>query len=158
MNNPKWSPAPMIKMYEALGTLADARIEVHGNSAKVYSSSGNKYYEVEYDPVSGAITANDNGSYWVGYLGYPSIAFLLASGVIQYAPDLAQQLKGFAWKDINHKFKNNFEKTQAYVDEQVAARGGNVTQLHQSLSKLLSQVNEMKLSKLPSTKQPPQAY
>jgi hypothetical protein len=158
MNSPKWQPAPMIKLYEALGTLADARIEVHGNSAKVYSSSGNKYYEVEYDPVNGAITANDNGSYWVGYLGYPSIAFLLAAGVIQQAPGLADQLKGFAWKDINTRFKNNFDKTQAYIDEQVAARGGDILQFHQSLAKLLEQVNDLKLAKLPSNKQPPKGY
>ena len=148
----------MIKLYEALGTLADARIEVHGNSAKVYSSSGNKYYEVEYDPINGAITANDNGSYWVGYLGYPSIAFLLATGVIHYAPELAQQLKGFAWKDINQKFKNNFDQTQEYVDAQVTARGGDVKQFHQALGKVLEQVNAMKLSKLPTTKQPPKGY
>ncbi|MFZ1075166.1 MAG: hypothetical protein WAN50_02225 [Minisyncoccia bacterium] len=36
----KWKKPPVIKIYEALGAVADGRIEVDGNAAKVYSSSG----------------------------------------------------------------------------------------------------------------------
>lgn len=52
-----WLQPPIIKVYEALGALADDRIKVKGNTAKVYSSSGNKFYTVTYDsktkPASG---------------------------------------------------------------------------------------------------------
>jgi hypothetical protein len=88
----KWKPAPLIKVYEALGSIGDGRFEVAGNTAKVYSSSGKKFYDVMYDPIKQAITANDNGSYWVGYLGYPSIVLLLALGVVTKAGRI---LKGF---------------------------------------------------------------
>jgi hypothetical protein len=37
-----WKLPPIIKVYEALGCIADGRIHVDGDSAKVYSSSGNK--------------------------------------------------------------------------------------------------------------------
>ena len=60
--------------------------------------------------------ANDNGSYWKGYLGYPSIAFLLKIGLLEFRPDLASLLKGIRWKDINQKFKNDFGKTLAYIE------------------------------------------
>jgi len=46
----KWKHPPIIKIYEALGSVADGRVEVSGNTAKVFSSSGNKFYVVSYDP------------------------------------------------------------------------------------------------------------
>lgn len=113
----KWKRPPVIKIYEALGAVADGRVEVAGNTAKVYSSSGNKFYEVVYDPEQNAIMANDNGSYWRGYLGYPAIAFLLKIGVLSYKDDLANLLKSIKWKDINQKFKNDFDKTLAHIEE-----------------------------------------
>ncbi len=111
----QWTYPPIIKVYEALGAVADGRVEVSGNSAKVYSSSGNKFYTVEYDPSAMAIMVNDNGSFYKGYLGYPAIAFLLQIGELPYSPAVAEKLKGIAWKDINQQFKNDFDKTLAYI-------------------------------------------
>lgn len=111
----KWLNPPIIKIYEALGAVADNRIEVSGNSAKVYSSSGNKFYQVNYDPEANAIMANDNGSYWKGYLGYPAIAFLMIVKVLPYDEEIGSLLKNIAWKDINQKFKNDFDKTLEFI-------------------------------------------
>jgi hypothetical protein len=105
----KWKHPPKTKIYEALGAVADGRVEVSGNAAKVYSSSRNKFYDVTYDPEAKAIMANDNASYWKGYLGYPSIAYLMATGVVSYDPALGALLAGVAWKDINQNFKNDFD-------------------------------------------------
>ena len=111
----KWSHPPIIKIYEALGSVADGRLEMDGNSAKVYSSSGNKFYTVNFDPTSQSIMVNDNASFYKGYLGYPAIAFLMLIGELKYSPVAAQMLRGFAWKDINQKFKNDFDKTLAHI-------------------------------------------
>ena len=111
----KWHHPPIIKIYEALGAVADDRVEVLENTAKVYSSTRNKYYDVVYDPNNQAIMANDNGSYWKGYLGYPSIAFLMKIGVLSYDQNIGESLKDIAWKDINQKFKNDFDKTLEYI-------------------------------------------
>ena len=68
---------PTMKIYEALGAVADKRLEITGNTAKVYSSSKGKFYTVTYDSATNAIMSNDNACYFVGYLGYPAIAYLL---------------------------------------------------------------------------------
>ena len=49
-----WNTPPKKQVYEALGCLADGRLEVTGTDdsgiirAKVYSSSRNKYYDVSF--------------------------------------------------------------------------------------------------------------
>lgn len=155
----EWKEAPLIKIYEALGSIADDRVKIEGNAAKVYSSSGNKYYDVIYDPDQNAITANDNASYWVGYLGYPSICFLLKKGLVPYDPKLVEYLKGFMWKDINQKFKNDFVKTQAYIDEQVVAKYGiDLEGFHRQLEEVWRKINDLHLKKLGQTAAPPQGY
>ena len=69
----QWKHPPVTKIYEALGAVADGRVKVVGNAAKVLSSSGNKSYAVEYDPSSKSIMVNDNASFYRGYLGYPGV-------------------------------------------------------------------------------------
>ncbi len=111
----KWKYPHVIKIYEALGAVADSRVEIDGNSAKVYSSSRNKHYDVIYDSSKKAIMSNDNSSYWIGDLGYPSIAFLLKIGVISYDQNAGAILKGIHWKDINQKYNNDFDKALDYI-------------------------------------------
>lgn len=155
----KWTAPPLNKVYEALGAIADNRVEVEDNTAKVYSSSRSKYYDVEYDPSKNEITSNDNASFWVGYLGYPSIAFLLAKGIVGYDKKLLEYLEGFAWKDINQKYKNDFEKTDAYIDTQIVKKYGiDIGDFHQKLHAILEQVMALKLKKLGKTKRPPAGF
>ncbi len=111
----KWKQTPIAKIYEALGCVADGRVEVSGDTSKVFSSSGGKFYTVTYDPVSQAIMVNDNGSFWGGYLGYPAVAYLMIVGELSYSPKIAAELKGIAWKDINQKFKNDFDKAVEFI-------------------------------------------
>lgn len=111
----KWKHPPLIKIYEALGAVADGRIEVTGDQAKIYSSSGNKFYTVRYDPTTKSIMANDNGSFWKGYLGYPAIAFLMKIRVLPYEEEVGVLLKDINWKDINQHYKNDFDKTLGFI-------------------------------------------
>lgn len=111
----KWKLPSKTKIYEALSAVADGRVEVDGNSAKVYSSSRNKFYDVSYDSVKGEIMCNDNSSYWKGDLGYPAIAFLMKIDALFYAEEAGNILKGVLWKDINQKFKNDFDASLDYV-------------------------------------------
>ncbi len=107
----KWKHPAKSKIYEALGAVADGRVEVgdRGRAGKVYSSSRNKFYDISYDPDQGAIMSNDNVSYWKGELGYPSIAFLMQCGALSYVQEMGEAMKGIPWKDINQKFKNDFD-------------------------------------------------
>ncbi len=152
----KWKQPPVIKIYEALGAVADERIEISGNTGKVYSSSGNKFYEVSYDKEADAIMANDNGSYWQGYLGYPSIAFLFKIGVLEYRKEFGELLKGIAWKDINQKFKNNFDKTLEFIlstipeDKKVA--------LNKYIEGISEKIENLDLNLLGKKRLPPAGY
>lgn len=152
----KWELPPDIKIYEALGAVADGRIEVSGNTGKCSSSSGNKSYDISYDQEQNAIMANDNGSYWKGYLGYPAIAFLMKTGVLPYREDLAALLKGVPWKDINQKFKNDFEKTRDYVLKDLAP--GQKGELEQYVAEVQEKIKVLDLNMLGKRTVPPEGY
>lgn len=144
----KWKLPPKIKIYEALGCIADGRMSIEGNTAKVYSSSGNKFYTVVYDPDKNAIMANDNGSYWRGYLGYPAIAFLMQSGVISFDAVFAEALKGIHWKNVNIKFKNDFDKTVEYVHELLESKGVSLADFLKEVDRIFNQIEKLNLSLL----------
>ena len=148
----------MIKIYEALGAIGDDRIKVDGNTARVYSSSRSKFYEVVFDPITNAITANDNGSYWRGYLGYPIITFLLKSGRINFKPQFSRALKNIAWKDVNTKFKNDFAKTELSAREIMSSRDVDLAEFDQELARIANEIKKLDLRKLPSNLKPPTTY
>lgn len=153
-----WALPPKIKVHEALGCIADKRIEIEGDEAKVYSSSRGKFYTVRYDSDKNAIMANDNASYWVGYLGYPSIAFLMLKGVIKFDPRFAEALKDIKWKDINTKFKNDFVKTEEYILEITKKRGVLDEEINKEVDRIYAQIKSLKIKKLGEKILPPQGY
>ncbi|MEX0932265.1 MAG: hypothetical protein WDZ61_00015 [Parcubacteria group bacterium] len=152
----KWKHPPVIKIYEALGAVADSRVEVEGTSAKVYSSSGNKYYDVSYNPEERAIMANDNGSYWKSYLGYPSIALLMKQRVVSYDKEIASLLAGIAWKDINQQFKNDFDKTLDYILYPLDSESRK--KLEAFVNQVDKELRTLNLSKLGKRTKPPEGY
>ena len=154
-----WKLPPNIKIYEALGAVADGRIEmVSDTEAKVYSSSRGKFYTVTYDPKTQAIMANDNGSYWQGYLGYTSIALLMQIGVIIFERKYAEALKDIAWKDINTKFKNDFDKTVEYIHELLREQNFSVEEFLEEVENIQKQIKVLNLSLLGKKKKPPSGY
>ncbi|MBM3232236.1 hypothetical protein FJZ21_02565 [Candidatus Pacearchaeota archaeon] len=84
----EWVVSPKRKhVYEALGCIGNKRIEMNlADGAKVYSSSRNKFYTVNFDLKNNAIMCNDNTSYYTDTLSYPCIALPLNKGVISYNP------------------------------------------------------------------------
>lgn len=152
----KWQHPPIIKIYEALGSVADGRLKLDGNSAKVYSSSGNKFYTVNFDPSLQSIMVNDNASFYKGYLGYPAIAFLMMIGELKYSSPVAQILKGIAWKDINQKFKNDFDKTLNYILESKTLE--EKTTLEAEVHNIDLQLRAKSYSLLGAKIQPPEGY
>lgn len=156
IQNMKWKHPPTIKIYEALGCIADDRIEIKNNSAKVYSSTKNKFYDVNFDPVTNSIMANDNGSYWKGYLGYPAIAYLMKSGIISYDQKLGTLLANIAWKDINQKFKNDFDKTLQFILSSKTQQ--EISQLSEFVAKVENEISNLAVSVLGKRMAPPDGY
>jgi hypothetical protein len=153
-----WKLPPKIKIYEALGCIGDKRIEIKENHAKVFSSSKNKFYSVEYSPESNAISSNDNGSYWVGYLGYPSIAFLMLKGILNYNPNFAEKLNGIPWKDINVQFKNDFDKTEKHILRLLEKKGQDIPTLLAEIDSISEQIKIIEIKKLQRQIKPPEGY
>ena len=141
-----------------LTKLSGGRIHIENNGAKVYSSSGNKYYTITHDPKSGAIMCNDNGSYWAGYLGYPAIAYLLQVGIIPYQLESANLLKDIKWKDINQSFKNDFAKTEQYCQDLVLERDGDLNALLSDINQIYAHLTSHPYSLLGKKLKPPSGY
>jgi len=154
----KWDNPPIIKIYEALGSIGDGRLEIDNNNGKLYSSSKNKYYDIKWDPKNNEIMCNDNASYYVGYLGYPAISFLMAKGVVQYNPKWAEALKDIMWKDINQKFKNDFAKTKDYADRVIKDRGFNLDEFTKDVDDIYRQILDLGLGHFGPKIKPPQGY
>ena len=156
----EWALPSKIKIYEALGAIAYSRIELNENKngARVFSSSRNKFYTVNYDEKLNSIMANDNGSYWKNYLGYPSIAFLMSIGKIIYTKKFSEALKGIKWKDLNTKFKNDFEKSMQVVMEQVEKTGVKKKELELEADKIFEQIRQLNMKMLFPKIIPPSGY
>ena len=119
-----WKMPPSIKVYEALGAIGDGRVRLEDeHRALVESSEGDKTYDVEISGDGREISANDSASYWQGYLGYPAIAVLLIRGLYRPPANVIDALAGIPWREINRRFKNDYDKTLAEVNRTVEERG-----------------------------------
>jgi hypothetical protein len=153
----KWLHPPIIKVYEAMGSIADGRIEIseYGKSAKVYSSSRNKSYNVSYDPTGPSIMTNDNASFFRGTLGYPAIAFLMKIGVLSYDEKVGNFLKGIPWKDLNIKFKQ-YHKTIGHIFSTMNEEEKNL--IVDFTTKVDEEINALNIGMLGKRIPPPDGY
>lgn len=150
-----WKPSPVIKIYEALGAIADGRVELDGDTARVASSDKAKTYDVRHDPAAGSITANDNGSYWQGYLGYPGIAYLMERGVLAYDSGLTAGLAGVPWKELATEYRNDWAKVEKHVREELAAKGVDLDRFDAGIAEISSGLEKLALTKLSPRQRPP---
>ena len=134
-------------MLEALGAIADGRIKfVSDKEAKVVSSLGDRTYTVRWDGKLG-ITSDDNGSVYRGYLGYPSIAFLMLKGVLPYDEELAEALKGIPWKTINERFKS-YRLVEEYICQLLEEKGIPRSRVKATIARVLTEIRRLKPYKI----------
>ncbi len=103
---------PRIKVYEALGAVADGRVSADISAtyarAKVVSSDGTRSYRVIVSrrrERSFDVYSDDNGTRLRGYVGYPIISVLMLMRVLPFKNELAVLMKGIPWRVLNEKFK-----------------------------------------------------
>lgn len=138
-----WKLPPRVKVLEALGCIGDGRIEFTGErEARVVGSDGQRVYRVVWDGKLG-IASNDNGSVYRGYLGYPSIAFLMLKGVLPFDAKLAEALKGIPWRELNEKFKS-YRDTENYVKDVLRQRGVSWAYVEAFVSKVLGEIERLR--------------
>ena len=70
----------------------------------------------------------------------------------------AESLKGVAWKDINTKNKNDFEKTLLEVREMMKKSGIDLKEFDKFVEQVLREIRIKKFKLLGKKKQPPRGY
>lgn len=154
-----WTKPHISKVYEALTAIADLRIKIDGpNKAKCYSSSKGKYYEIEYNPTTGEIMSNDNTAYYTGSVSYPMIAYLMLTSKIKYKKSLSPTLKGIYWKDINQKFKNDYDKAIEFVLNKLKTKSIDIESLKKGIQDIYDEVSRLELHYSGTRKSPPIGY
>ncbi len=150
-----WKVPPKAKVYEALSTVADGRVDLlDGNKAKVTSSSRDKSYVVKWNADASAMISNDNGTYWQKYIGYPMIAVLMLLGKIAYSPDIAKLFANVHWKKINVKYGNDFDKAVEEVLWELETQGHDRSVIEQEVDAIYEQLRKIQLEKLEQEKTP----
>jgi hypothetical protein len=151
-----WKLPPKAKIYEALTAVADARVKLtDGETAEVLSSDGTKTYIVEWSADLRRITSNDNASYWQRYIGYPIIAVLMTLGRLDFDPKVAQALSGIAWKEMNRKFRNDYDKAVESVLLNLDVEPGLRRTVVAEVDKIFNQLETLELEALPRRRRPP---
>jgi hypothetical protein len=147
---------PKAKIYEALTAVADGRVKLKGDeTAEVLSSDGTKTYIVEWSADLRQITSNDNASYWQGYIGYPIIAVLMVLGKLDFHGRVAQALSGIAWKQMNRRFRNDYDKAVESVVLNLDVEPGLCQSVTSEVDKIFMQLETLDLESLPRRRRPP---
>lgn len=126
MSLPKLSPPPRIKVLEAMGALADGRIEVlQGNFFRVISSDGSRVYNVYVEEFSRGMfraCSTDNGTVYRGYVGYPIISAMMLLGYLRRDEDVERALSGIPWRKLNEELKK-YALVESEVMRSVSFKG-----------------------------------
>ena len=137
-----WKQPHISKIYEALTAIADKRIELVGDDkARCYSSSRGKYYEVEFDLKTNSFMSNDNTAYYTESFSYPMVAVLLMTDQIDYDKQLLGILAGIFWKDINQKYKNDYDRAIGHVLSDLKTKGVDTDYVEKEIGEIYNKIN-----------------
>ncbi len=151
-----WKLPPRAKVFEAFSAVADGRVRLAGpGSATVTSSGGEKVYDVEWSDDARTIAANDNASYWQGYLGYPAVAVLLARGELQAGEDVVRALAGVPWHDLNARLKRDYDAAVAHVLAALPDGAPDAGTIERAVDDVLAQLAALDLQRAGRGKRPP---
>jgi hypothetical protein len=151
----KWAIPPIAKIPEALSAVADSRVKLFENMAKVSSSDLRKEYTVEWE--EDVYSSNDNASYWQGYMGYPLIAVLMLQGKIKYKKVIAELFKGINWKELNTKYKNEYAKVVTLILEDMKNSGVDIVSVNQEIESIYEQIKTLNIRRRKSVSPPPRS-
>jgi hypothetical protein len=151
-----WKLPPRAKVFEAFTAVADGRVRITGpGSATVVSSGGDKTYDVEWSADGRTIGANDNASYWQGYLGYPILAVLLARGELRADADAVAALTGVPWHDLNKRYRRDYDAAVANVLGGLEERGEDPKLVERQIDAVQDQLATLDLQRAGRGRRPP---
>jgi hypothetical protein len=143
-----WKLPPPAKVYEALTAVADGRVRLTtAGRAEVESSGRDKTYDVEWSEDQRSFTANDNASYWQGYVGYPIIAVLITIGELDVEPAVAKALAGVDWNAVNRRFRRDYDAAVSFVLSELETRGVDAEWIVRAADRLMEQLAALDLQR-----------
>ena len=155
----RWKLPPTAKVYEAFSAVADGRVHLSGTGrAEVESSGRDKSYTVEWSDDLTAVAANDNASYWQGYLGYPAVAVLLVVGALQADEAVVGLLAGVPWHELNAHFKRDYQAAVESVLESLEEQGTERARVVGEVESVMAQLSALALERPARSRRPPQAH
>jgi len=146
---------PIEKIYEAFSAIADNRVTMEDNYAKVASSNYEKEYRVTWD--DNIYTSNDNASYWQGYAGYPMIAVLMLQGKLSLNYVTSEYFKGINWTELNAKYKGKYAKAVSEIIIDLKAKGTDCDVITSEVNKIYKEISELNISTKRSKIRPPKS-
>lgn len=146
---------PIEKIYEAYSAIADNRVKLGVESAKVTSSNHAKEYIVTWN--NGIYTSNDNASYWGGYAGYPMISVLLLQGKLDLDLSICNNFAGINWTELNAKYKSKYTKAVAEIIDNLKAIGVDCDIINTNIAKIYRQLESLDISCKRSSTRPPKS-
>ncbi|MCS7110074.1 MAG: hypothetical protein NZ956_01205 [Candidatus Caldarchaeum sp.] len=138
---------PRVKVLEALGAVAGKRVKiVDENNCLVDASEGPRTYKVFVDLSNQMAQSDDNGTVFRDYVGYPIIAFLMASGKISYDEKIANPIASVKWRSLNERYKS-YAKVESVVKNLLAKQGIKPEEVDEFVAKVLHEVETLGLRK-----------
>lgn len=152
----RWKLPPRAKVFEAFTAVADDRVRLTGrDSATVVSSGGDRTYDVEWSEDGLTIVANDNASYWQGYLGYPILAVLLVRAELRADAGAVAALAGVPWHDLNKRFKRDYDAAVAHVLGGLPPGGPDAVAVGRAVDGVMDQLAALDLRRAGRGRRPP---
>ena len=119
----------------------------NSNTGFVSSSDRSKVYTVYINLARREAFSDDNGTRYRGYIGYPIIAVLMASGHIAYDDRYAEALSGIPWKRLNEYYKK-YSIVEKLVEEHAKRRGIDIVELRRYVNNVMKKLEEYRLRAL----------
>lgn len=146
---------PIEKIHEAYSSIADNRVVIGNDTAKVTSSNYAKEYTVTWE--DGIYTSNDNASYWGGYAGYPIIAVLMLQGKIKLNRSIVKYFKEINWTELNARHKANYAKAVSEIMDELKANGIDCDAITKEINEVYKQIELLNITCKRSSIKPPKS-
>lgn len=143
------------KIHEAYSAIADDRVVIGNDTAKVTSSNYAKEYTVTWK--DGIYASNDNASYWGGYAGYPIIAVLMLQGKIKLNRSIVEYFKGINWTELNSKHKANYTKAVSEIMDGLKADGIDCDFITKEVNEVYKRIELLNITCRRSSIKPPKS-
>lgn len=132
---------PKAKIYEAFSALADERVMIEDQTAKVKSSNLKKEYSIKWNDHQ--ISSDDNATFWQGYPGYPVIAVWLKTKMISYDEDIVKHFGKINWNELNKKNNRDYDKGVNEILNKLAEENINTEYIEEQVDSIYEKIKEM---------------